>query len=260
MKDKIKKMARAGYVSKGVVYGLTGILAFGAAFGLGGGGSEGKLGVLKFLQEQSFGNILLGILGLGLLCYSFWRLYQATVDPENIGDDDKGSAKKVGFFISGLIYLGLSIYSFYLIFNSGSSSGSGSSKSGLIPTEYLPYVFYTVAAGMAIKSIFQFVKAYKGDFLKKFKISEISDRKKVKTIKWFGYAGLLARGVVVGIIAYFFYRAADTANTQNIKGTSEAFNFLRDSSGPWLMGLVAFGLICYGAYMFAMAKYRRFNG
>jgi len=259
MEEKIKKMARAGYVSKGVVYALTGFLAFGAASGLGGG-SEGKLGVLKFLQDQSFGNILLGILGLGLLCYSFWRFYQSTVDPENIGDDEKGTGKRVGFFISGLIYLGLAIYSFYLIFNNGSSGGSSGAKSGLVPTEYLSYIFYAVAAGMAIKSIFQFVKAYKGDFLKKFRISEISDTKKVKTIKWFGYAGLISRGVVVGIIAYFFFRAADTASTQNIKGTSEAFDFLRNSSGPWLVGLVAVGLICYGAYMFAMAKYRRFNG
>ena len=260
MEDKIIKVARAGHISKGVIYAITGFLAFSAAFGLGSSnGSEGKLGVLKFLQDQSFGNIILGILGLGLLCYSFWRLYQSTVDPENIGDDEKGTAKRVGFFLSGLVYLGLAIYSFYLIFSAGSGGSGGGSEKGLIPTEYLPYVFYTVAAGLAIKAIFQFVKAYKGDFLKKFKISEISDQKKVKTIKWFGYAGLISRGIVVGIVSYFIYRAADTASTQNIKGTSEAFQFLRESSGPWLMGLVALGLICYGAYMFAMAKYRRFD-
>ena len=258
MEDKIKKVAKAGYASKGVVYGLTGILAFGAAAGLGGS-SEGKVGVLEYLQKQPMGNVILGILGLGLLCYAFWRFYQSIKDPENIGSEAKDIAKRIGFFISGLIYLGLGVFSFYKIFGS-SSSGGGGNKTGMIPTEYLPYVFYAVAAGLAIKSIFQFVKAYKGNFLDKFQLGSVSDAKTVKSIKWMGYSGMIARGIVTGIVAYFFFKAADTASTNNIKGTSEAFAFLRESSGPWLLGLVAFGLICYGGYMIVMAKYRRFKG
>ncbi len=258
MDDKIKKAAKTGYAAKGVVYAITGFLAFGAASGLGGS-SEGKLGVLDFLQNQPFGNVLLGIMGLGLLCYSFWRFYQSTQDPENEGDDKKGKAKLAGFFISGIVYLGLAIYAIYQIFRPSSGGSGGSSKTGMIPTEYLPYVFYAVAIGLALKSIFQFVKVFKGDFLDKFHLNTLSNINTRKTIKWLGYAGLSARGVVVGIIAYFFFRAADTASTQNIKGTSEAFDFMRESSGPWLVGVVAFGLICYGAYMFIMAKYRQFK-
>ena len=45
MNNNIERTARAGYVSKGIVYALTGILSFSTAFGLGGSG-EGKLGVL----------------------------------------------------------------------------------------------------------------------------------------------------------------------------------------------------------------------
>ncbi len=257
MDDKIKKIARTGYVSKGVVYALTGILAFGAASGLGGS-SEGKLGVLEFLQKQPFGKVLLGIMGIGLLCYAFWRLFQSIKDPENIGTDAKGMGKRIGFFFSGLVYLGLGGYSLYQIFKP-SSGNSGGSKSGMLPTEYLPYIFYAVAIGMAIKAIIQLVKAYKGDFLSKFHLDTMSNINTRKTIKWLGYAGLTARGVVVGIVSYFFFKAADSAGTEEIKGTSEAFSFLRQSSGPWLVGLVAFGLICYGAYMFSKAKYRRFD-
>ena len=43
MDDKVKHIARAGFASKGTVYALTGILALGAAFGLGSQ-SQGKLG------------------------------------------------------------------------------------------------------------------------------------------------------------------------------------------------------------------------
>ncbi|MDT7829767.1 DUF1206 domain-containing protein [Pricia sp. S334] len=261
MDKRVKQTARAGYISKGAVYAITGILAFGAAAGLGSQ-SKGKLGVLEFLQNQPFGNVILGVLALGLLCYAFWRFYQSIKDPENIGSDAKGKGKRVGFFFSGLVYLGLAGFSAFQIFRDtggGQQSGGGGGASSMLPQEVVPYVFYAIAIGLAIKSVFQFVKAYKGDFLDKFYLESYSNIDTRKTIKWLGYAGLISRGVVVGIVSYFFFRAADGAGSEDVKGTAEAFSFLQESSGPWLMGLVALGLICYGAYMFIMAKYRKFK-
>ncbi|MEJ1223993.1 DUF1206 domain-containing protein [Sediminicola sp. 1XM1-17] len=258
MDNKIKKIAQTGYAAKGIVYALSGILAFGAAIGLSTS-SEGKLGVLKFLEEQPFGKMLLGLMGLGLCSYAFWRFYQSIKDPENIGDDHKGLGTRLGFFISGLVYLILGIYSIYEIFKQ--SPISGNSKSGMIPTEYLPALFYVIGAGMAIKSIYHLMKVYKGGFLSKFHLGQMSNVSTIKTIKWLGYAGLVSRGIVVGIVAYFFFSAAGTSNQKDIKGTAEAFSFLRQNSeGPWLVGMLALGLICYGAYMIIMAKYRRFGG
>ncbi len=257
MDKRIRKIARTGYASKGVVYALTGILTLGAAIGLGSS-SEGKLGILKFLEEQPFGKILLGLLGLGLLCYAFWRFFQSIKDPEDMGNSAKGIGKRIGLLISGLVYLGLGVYAFYEIFKETNQGTNG--KVNMLPSESLPYLFYAIAAGIAIKAIFQFVQAFKGDFLSKFHLNTLSNRKTIKSIKWLGYAGLISRGIVEGIVAYFFFKAADTASQESIKGTSEAFSFLRQNSeGPWLVGLVAFGLICYGVYMFLMTKYRGFK-
>lgn len=256
MDNRFKQIARTGIASKGIVYLLTGVLAFGAAFGLSQT-SEGKLGVLKLLEEQPFGKVLLGLLGVGLLCYSFWRFLQSIKDPENIGREIKGIGKRIGFFLSGCAYLGLGIFSIFEIF--GNTSG-GSSKSEMISVAYLPYIFYATAAGLALKAIFQFIKAYQGNFLSKFQLDGLSNGNMRKTIQWLAYAGLVSRGTVVGIVAYFFFKAAISANKNDLKGTSDAFSFLRQNSeGPWLMGLVAFGLICYGIYMLIMAKNRRFD-
>ncbi|WP_318312601.1 DUF1206 domain-containing protein [Flagellimonas crocea] len=257
MDTKIKQMARMGYAAKGAVYSLTGGLAAGAAIGFAKS-SEGKLGVIKFLQEQPFGNVLLGILAVGLLCYALWRFFECIKDPENIGTGLKAIVKRVGFFLSGLIYLGLSVYSVYQILQPTASQES--SGSALLPTEYLELIFYVIAIGMAIKAIFHIVKAYKGTFLEKFHLQTLYDLKTRKTLKWMAYAGLISRAIVAGIVAYFFFTAADTANSANIKGTSEAFSFLRENSeGSWLMFAVALGLICYGVYMFILAKYRKFK-
>ncbi|MGB5822188.1 MAG: DUF1206 domain-containing protein, partial [Saonia sp.] len=116
------------------------------------------------------------------------------------------------------------------------------------------------AVGLAIKAVFQLVKAFKGDFLKQFRSNKLLEPNKRKVIKWIGYAGLISRGIVVGIVSYFFFEAARNSGAEEVKGTAEAFSFLRQKSeGPWLVGSVAFGLFCYGIYMFTMARYKEFN-
>lgn len=132
MDSKLKKMARVGYVAKATVYGIMGILTFLAAFNMGGQKSS-NLQVIKFLENQAFGNALLVLIGLGLLCYSAWRFIQSIQDPENIGEDRKGKGKRVAYFISAVLYLGLAVYAFMKLINAGSSSG-GSSGGGITGT------------------------------------------------------------------------------------------------------------------------------
>lgn len=263
MDDKIKKTAYMGYAAKGAVYAITGVLAFMTAFGMGGQ-KAGKLQVIEFLEKQPFGKIILAILGVGLICYAVWRFIQSIQNPENIGDDAKGIVKRISFFISGLIYLGLGIFAIVDIFrnpSSGSSGGGGSSS--LMAGDTGKYIFIAVGIALAGKSIYQFIKAYKGDFLKKFQIDSINVGSKRRFIKNMGYAGLVSRGILTGIIAYFFLKAGFSiggSGSEEVKGTSEAFSFIQqNSSGPWLLGLVAAGLVCYGIYMFTMARYRQFD-
>lgn len=262
MDSKVKKLARAGYVAKAVVYGLIGILTFLAAFNMGGQ-TAGQLQVIDFIEKQTFGNILLVLITLGLLSYSFWRFFQAFTDPENIGRDKKGKAKRVGFFISAVIYLGIAGYAVLQLTNAGASSGSGSGQSGMM--SFLTgnagvYIFTIIGIGLAATSFFQFKEAFSQEFLKKFDYKSITEEKRRKTIKNMGYLGIIARGIIFVILAFFFIRAAVEHNTGEIKSTSDAFSFLHESPmGSWLMGIVAAGMVCYSIYVFMMAKYRKFR-
>ncbi|TDN89317.1 uncharacterized protein DUF1206 [Salegentibacter sp. 24] len=256
MDSKLKKMARVGYFAKATVYGITGILTFLAAFNMGGQ-KTGNLQVIKFLENQAFGNVLLVLIGIGLLCYSAWRFIQSIQDPENIGDDKNGKGKRAAYFISAFLYLGLAIFAFMRLINAGSSGGSG----GQVLTGTLGVVvFAIIGIGLIIASIAQFKKAKSKEFLKDFGYDSIGDEKKRKTIKNTGYLGLIARGIIFGVLAYIFIRAALASNTSNIKGTADAFSFLQESQyGSWLMGLVAAGFVCYSIYVFMLAKYRKFK-
>lgn len=261
MQEKVEKVARAGYVAKGSIYGIIGVLTFLAAFNMGGQ-SAGQLQVLEFLEKQSFGQALLILMGLGLLCYSCWRFFQAIKDPENIGSDKKGLAKRFGFFISGLIYLGLAVISFLKVIDAAGSSGSGQNgmMSDILTGAAGVYIFAVIGIGLIIASIFQFKKAITGEFLEKLGYGSISEEKRRKTIKNTGYLGLIARGIIFGIMSYFFIRAAVESNTSEIKNTRDAFSFLEESAfGSWLMGAVAAGFVCYAIYSFMLARYRKFG-
>ncbi|AVR46306.1 DUF1206 domain-containing protein [Christiangramia fulva] len=259
MDSKIQKMARVGYIAKGGVYAITGILAFMAAFNMGGGQTSGKTGVVNFLQKQPFGNALLILLALGLLCYAGWRFFQSIKDPEHIGDSEHGKIKRVGLFISGLIYLSLAGYAVLQLINAG-SSGGGNNNLSFLSGSLGVVVFAVIGIALIGLSIHKFQKAYSKNFLRKFNYKSITEEKRRKLVKNTGYLGIIARGVVFAIMAYIFIRGAYHSNTNDIKNISDAFDFLQKSSyGPWLLGLVALGLICYGIYMFAMAKYRQFN-
>lgn len=262
MDNNLKTIARIGYAAKGTVYGLTGILTFLAAFDLGAEKTD-QLRVLTFLDEQTFGNILLGILGAGLFCYSFWRFIQAISDPESIGTDKKAKVKRTAFFISGCIYFGLAAISIYRIFSSGSSQNSGDSmqQSPWLASDTGLIFLGLVGLAFIGTGIYQFIRIYKKDFRKKFQLKQMNDEKKKQLITNTAYLGMSSRGILFLIIGYFALHAAFTANTSEIKTTMEAFSFLEDSGyGPWLLGIVAAGLVAYSVYMFLMAKYRQFKG
>lgn len=262
MNNSIKKLARTGFVAKGIVYGIIGVLTFKAAFDMGGQ-KAGQMQVLEFLEKQTFGNILLILMAIGLACYAAWRFIQAVKDPENIGDDAKGKAKRMAFFCSGLLYLGIGVMAALKAFGSGGGgSGSGSAqKSSFLASETGLIIIGVVGAGIIIAGIFQFVKAYKNDYQKKFDLSSLDDQKKRESIEKTAKFGLSARGVILLIIGYFAIKAYLDNDPSDIKTTSEAFSFIQDASyGAWLMGFIAAGLVAYAIYMFLMAKYRRFRG
>ena len=104
----MENIRKIGIITKGVIYSLIGILTFLAAINYRGQVS-GKNKVIGFLEQQTFGQILVIIIASGLLLYALWRFYSAFLDGKNEGSDKKGILKRIGYFISGSIYTLLSI-------------------------------------------------------------------------------------------------------------------------------------------------------
>lgn len=257
----IENFARFGYIAKGAIYVLIGGFTAAAAFG-SGGQKAGKATVLKTIEGLPGGTVLLGLLAFGLLGYAVWRFTQAIKDTENDGTDSKGMIKRVGYVISGLMYGFLAYYAVKLITQAG-SSGGGSRETmvaKLLSQPFGQWLVGLVALGFAIKGVRQIYKAYTGKFKKKVQQSSISADKKRLFEKW-GRFGYYSRGVILLIVGYMFIKAAIQSNPNQAGGTQEAFSYLQDASyGPYLMGLIAIGLIGYGIWAFIKAKYRSMDG
>lgn len=254
-------LARFGFAAKGFVYVLIGALAFLAAIGRGGQ-TTGPEGALGSIDQQPLGRILLGLVALGLFGYALWRLVQAGIDPENEGTEAKGIVKRIGFAVSGIVYAGLGFEAARLALGTGGggNSGDGQAEDWTARLMAQPFGSWLVGlVGLIIigTGLYQFYKAYSVKFREKLKLQEMSTRE----ITWAtrsGRIGFAARGVVYGIIGWFLMQAALRSDPQQAGGIGEALQELAGQPyGPWLLGIVAVGLVAYGFFAFVLARYRR---
>lgn len=254
----LEPAARAGYTAKGVVYTIVGVLAVQTAFG-SGGQTTGSQGAIQEIASQPFGQTLLVITAIGLACYALWRLAMALLDPAHEGTDGKGIVKRLGYAGSGLVNGALAFTAVRILTDSGGGSGSGSKQQMTAQLMSQSYGRILVGIGGAIVvavGLYHFYKAAKAKFMEKYNVSEMS-RTERTWAKRIGRIGLTARGVAFVMIGSFFVQAALQAQPGEAGGLGRVFQeLLQQPYGPWLMGLLALGFVCYGIYCFSYARYR----
>ena len=253
----VEPLARFGYAARGVVYAFIGVLAIQAAF-FGRGQTTGPAGAIETIADKS--KMLLVLIAIGLLGYALWRFVQGIFDPENKGRDAKGLAKRGAMIASGVAYAGFGLLAFRLITQSGASAGAGGNESMTAKLLSLPFGrALVILAGIAVivSALQQMYEAYTKKFQKRMKTQEMSPDEQRLAIHT-GQLGLAARGVAFLISGWFLIKAALSYDPSQAQGLGGALETLaRQPSGPWLLGIVALGLVAYGAYSFLQARYRR---
>lgn len=262
IKPWVEYLARAGYAAKGIVYILVGSLALQAALGRGGQTGGPKDALLQVLYEP-FGKILLGIITVGLIGYALTRFIEAATDPDNLGTDKEGIVKRIGYAVSGVIYSSLAIWTTSLLFGSGNNNSNQDStqtwSATLMEQPYGRWMVGLVGVIVIGVALHQFYDAYSAQFQYKFKHGDLSAMQREWAIR-IGRFGHAARGVAFAMIGYFFIQAAITHNPNEAGGLGKALQELASQPhGPWLMGFVSAGLICYGIYSCVEGWLRRFN-
>jgi uncharacterized membrane protein YidH (DUF202 family) len=257
----IETLARLGYATKGVVYGLIGVLAVMTALGLGGQ-TTGTKGALRAIAAQPYGQALLIIIDLGLAGYALWRFVEAVLDPEHKGDDKKGIAKRFGYAISGVIYTTLAYTAIELVLEVAQQRREGSSQAQTITARVLaqPFGAWLVGlVGVVIIGVgfYQFYKAYSMKFRRELKLRQMGRKEEIWAVRISRF-GLAARGVVFVMFGFFLIQAAKQSQAAEVKGLDGILQTIAQQSyGKLLLTIVALGLVAYGVYMFVQARYRR---
>lgn len=264
--DLRTQLARAGWAAKGVLYLVTGLIVSRVARGGGRSGGEdaSQTGALREVAEQPFGKILLGVLAVGLLAYSLWRLVEAWLG------DDAGSLERAAFVASGLVYAGLGVVAASMVLGgSGGSGGSGPSggaeeqAQGVTATVLgWPFGPWLVAgAGVVLAAVgLVFVKrGVARDFMDDLDLTGESPGRHT-AVEWAGVVGQCARGFVFAVIGWFLVQAAVQFDPDEAKGLDGALRELADTShGTVLLWAVALGFAAYGLFSLARSRYDR-NG
>jgi uncharacterized protein DUF1206 len=253
-------LARFGYATKGSVYMIIGLLAALAAFNRGGRTTDSQ-GAFQEILSQPYGQFLLGTVAIGLVGYTVWCCVQAIQDTEHRGSSAKGIIIRLGYGVVGFIHASLALSAVQLIMGVRTSyKGEESSKEWtavLLAQPFGQWLVGIVGVGVLIAAIMQFYQAYTGDFRQELKRSEMSDSTELWAMQ-IGRIGLIARGIVFAVIGIFVLLAATHANPNEARGLRGALRVLEQQPlGPWVLGLIALGLMAYGIYMLVLACYRR---
>ena len=254
----VEPAARAGYAAKGVVYLIVGLLATQAALGRGAvGDSSDALGVVL---HQPLGRVLLGVIAVGLLGYVVWRLVTAVADTEGKGSDGKGIAVRVGYALRALIYGGLALEAARLAMRGGGGGEGGGAtaehwSARLMELPAGRWLLALAGAGIAAYGVYQVVRAVTGDVRKHLRLDELDAGSAEWAVRVSRF-GVAARGVVFVMVGWLVAQAALSARAEQAGGTEDALRAFQSGYGPWLLGIVALGLIAYALYQFLNARYR----
>jgi hypothetical protein len=249
-------LSRAGFVARGLVYGIIGILALKLAFGHGGKLTN-QQGALKTVAHQPFGKALLILVAIGLGGYSLWRFVRAAIGHGPEGSDT--AFERVAALGSGIAYGAMCFLAIEILL-SGRGSTSGSPKHATAGIFGWPAGTWIVGAAGVVTIGIALYQGYRGitkEFLKDSKVEEMKPEVK-RWISRVGMIGHLARMVVFGLIGIFLLKAAIDYNPKQAVGLDGALAKLTHYSyGPFLLGVVAAGLIAFAIYSLSDARYRK---
>jgi type IV secretory pathway VirB2 component (pilin) len=251
----IEKLARWGYAAKGFVYVLIGILAVMAAIGQGGSGNASKQGAAQMIFDQPFGKFLAILVVIGIMGFVVWRFVQAFKSKSLGNSQNKVMLNRARYAISGVIYLAFAITLIRMIQGAG---GGGNGQQGMVAKvlqmDLGPLLVALTGIIVMIAGIYQWVRAYKEEYMKKMSFSGIGAHMR-DTVRKIGKLGYAARGVVWLLVGFFLLLAGLNSDASQAQGQGGAFQTIEQWGGSWVLLIVALGVVAYGVFMFFKSRY-----
>lgn len=245
----VERLARAGYAASGLIHIVIGGIAARVAFG--GGGEADQTGALASLRSAPAGVALLWVCVAGFAALALWRVVNAAVGVDGLKDRLREASQAVVYAVLGVTTLGF-------------ARGSGSD--GEQRTDDLTATLMGMPFGRLLVGLIGVVVLVVGGYHVYKGLSEkfLDDLRAPgggtlgKGVRWSGRLGYPAKGLALLIVGLLFCLAAWQADPQEAGGLDAALKALASQPfGVVLLVVIALGLVLYGLYSFARARYAR---
>jgi Domain of Unknown Function (DUF1206) len=255
-RDVLNPAARLGLTARALIYLLIGVLSILVAAGHSTAETD-QWGAMQQLDRGTFGHLLLWAVALGLAGYSLWRFSESLFGAA-------GEGQKVGprlkSFARGCIYAVIAFMAFQILAGAGAQSQAGRQVS--LTAQVMRHPGGRIVVGLvgAIVVVVGATLVHEGVTRKFEKYLDLSGASAATrhTVEVIGVAGTAARGAVFALAGIFVIQAAWDYEPKKAAGLDGALRSLRDTpAGPWLLGVVGLGLIAFGLYGLAEARWRR---
>jgi hypothetical protein len=242
-----------GSIATGIIYAAIGVIAILSFLKFRHGGAD-ESSLLIILNDSLAGKLLIWLLLLGTVCYILWRFYETITDPYDYGATMKGFARRTGIALSSVADILIVYAAIRVLLGTSHIQSDGQPKEeqqlvhNILQQNYGKWFVIGLGLVYLITSIIQFIYGITRGYRERVNIEHRSAliRNTVHVLAWAGY---FARGIILGIIGFFFVKAGVVENARFVVNTDKAFDFIGDHIGHVYFILIAIGTICYGLFM-----------
>ena len=247
--------ARAGYVAAGLLHVMIGVIALRVA--TGGSGSADQSGAVAALAGSPGGTVLLWACFLGCAALAVFLFSEIFFGATQRSDRDR-LKHRVKMGGQAVVYGAIgAVFGTYALGGTSDSSGSTQSLSARLMAHPAGTVLLIVVGlGLVVAGAFFVHRGVTRSFRENLK--RLPPGTAGRAVLWLGTAGYAAKGVALAVLGVLVVVATVRSDPEQSSGLDGALKALQEQPfGAWILGAVALGLICYGAFMVVRARYQR---
>jgi hypothetical protein len=243
-----------GCIATGIIYAGIGVLAMLSFLKIRHGGAD-ESSMMAIMNDYLLGKIFIGIILLGTVCYIIWRFYEAVTDPYEYGRDMKGIARRTGIGLSTIADILIVYAAIRVLLGANHIQQDGEPQEEREMVEDMlqsgvQWLVISIGLIYILTAVIQFFYGITRGYKERIDIEKFSSLFQ-KLVHVFAWAGYFARGIILGIMGFFFIKAGVVENARYIVNTDKAFDFIGDEIGHVYFIIVAVATICYGVFMIA---------
>ena len=253
-------LARAGFAARGVLYVIIGCIAIGIAFGHWRNQAD-SAGAVRLVAATPAGLIALWLLAAGFTGLALWRLAEAAYGGPGPGEQKLHS--RLAALGKAVVYGVLAFTLVKYAIGAGAPNSSNQQSTDLTASvlHHPGGQAVVVALGLAfiVGGAYVAYSSWRRDFLKQLSLAGASRRTR-RVVMRLGQVGGIARGVVFAAVGVFLVVAGAKAQPGQAKGIDATLRaFAQTPLGPWLLVVVAAGLVTFGLYSCCEARWRKMS-